>query len=266
MLEAGDADGVELGQHLWNRLHARPAAEDGDDVAELTEERAAAGELQRGHRIARRLDDVVARRRHRLHVGLLRLLVAIERLLPARQGVEELRPGFLGLADEANVAKVDELGFGHGDIGTADDNGRVHLPELEQDLTHPCRLDHHAGDADDIEAIEVFEVDRLDVLVHHLDGAMRGGKRGERRKRASHHPATLVAGLEGENVIVAVISRLEARIDDADRERTRLPVFAGRILFRGGFFPARRGGRAAFHLHRHDGSPLHNLTCVDHML
>ena len=194
--EALRAHGLELGDHLLVALEPGPAAEDGDDVAKLAQERTTPRELHRCERVAFGLDQVEARRRHRLHVGLVLLLVALEHRLAAGERGQELRPGLLGFADEASVAEIDELGFRHRAVRTADDDRRFLAAQLQQDLVHAPRLHDHAGDADDIEAVEIVEVDLLDVLVEQLDAAMRRDERGQGRQSSADDVAALLAGLE----------------------------------------------------------------------
>ena len=53
---------VQFGDELVRVLHARPTAEDHDDVAELALKRTSARELQRPGRVAIDLEQIVSRR------------------------------------------------------------------------------------------------------------------------------------------------------------------------------------------------------------
>ena len=55
--------------------------------------------------------------------------------------------------------------------------------EFFKDLAHPLTLDGHPGQADDVEAFEGVEVDRLDVLVHQDDLVAFGREPGQHRER-----------------------------------------------------------------------------------
>src|ERR1700750_447785 len=101
------AQSVELRDELRVRLGARLAAVDGDDVAELTLEGAATGELHRHGGVFVETEEIEARHGARGHVRLFD--DAVERL---RSSLFECfgdgGEGFLGLAHHDMVGKLED--------------------------------------------------------------------------------------------------------------------------------------------------------------
>ena len=164
-MEAGPAEIVELGNQLLGALHARLAAIDDDDVAELALEWAPARILHGGRRVAVDFQEVEARPGDRRHVGRLLLLVAGRGLDAVGDIVEEARPGRLRLADESHVAQPGKERLVDRDQRPADDRHRRKRGEPLEDLPHPILLDDHPRHADDVETGHRLPVDLLDVLV-----------------------------------------------------------------------------------------------------
>ena len=219
-VEAGLAHVVELGHELLGLLHPRLAAEDHDDVAELALERAAARELQRARRVAVDLEQVVARPRHLGHVGAARpARSASSTGRPRGEVVEELRPGGLGLADEHDVAQaVEERSSSTETYGAADDGedassraGATRISRMRSFWTFmpvTPTMSYWRSDSQSISS--TFSSSRATSCPRR--------SAGNRGQRAGDHRAALVARIERQRVLEAPVRRLEAGIDQADRQ------------------------------------------------
>ena len=82
----------------------------------------------------------------------------------------------------------------------------------------PLFLDGHPGDADDVVFAERLPVDLLDVFVEQVYVVVATKPR-DRGKRPRDHRAALVARIERQGVLETPVGRIEARVDQADRQR-----------------------------------------------
>ena len=174
---ADGAQGVELAFDLRHRLGPGLASEHHDDVAELAEVGAAAGELHRRRRVAIELQQVEARRRrvgerddaglpvHRAGAAVLEMRA-------------EPRPGVLGFTRDDGVGERDvALGAQRGEAAACDD--RIFpVAVVAEQLALPLELHAHPAHADQVDVGR--QRHRFDVLVDDLHVPRRGAERGER--------------------------------------------------------------------------------------
>src|SRR5262249_32114692 len=136
---------LDLGQRLGPRL---PAKRD-DDVAELTAERAAAGELDRHRLVEVQLKKVVPR--DRTFSQLDRSGFAVNGFWsPLLEISAEPRPHVLGLAGDDSVGNARVFPRAQGRIGAANNYMAPAGPEPIANLPLPRILDGHPADADDV--------------------------------------------------------------------------------------------------------------------
>ena len=217
-VEPGPAHVVELGHQLIGILDPRAAAVDHDDVAELALKRTAARVLQRAGGVAIDLEQIEARPRHLDHVGRLRLARSASAV------------GLPRAKSSRNCGQV---------VSASPTNLTSHRPSKNSSCTETngppttvkifssrswsriwrvrIFLHVHAGHADDVVVAQRFPVDLLDVLVEqvHVVIAAQAGDGGERTR---DHRAALVARIERQGEVETPIRRLEAGIDQADRQ------------------------------------------------
>ena len=213
------AQHLQLGDHLLRAFGAGYAAEDGDDVAELAQERAAAGELDVGNQHLARVEQVVARQRQHGHVRALHLFVPRAPGLAAGHRLQELRPAGVGLADEDHVAQAGEELFVDAGVRAADDDDAGEVLQRLQDLAHALALHDHARQADDVVIPQRRQVDVVGVLVEerHLVGLL--DERRQQRQRATGLRRLRLPGQQGQQVVHAVVRRHIAWLDQGHPQR-----------------------------------------------
>ena len=136
------------------------------------------------------LQQIEARRRYPVHIGLVGLLVSggDTSLLPVH---EEPWPGFLGLADKDDICEIAKVAFVDADPRTADNRECAEPLELSQDLSHAHALHDHPGYPNDVGFGAPGEIDWLDILINDCQPVMRWGDRCEQRQRCDRQQGPL---------------------------------------------------------------------------
>ena len=203
-------DIVELADDLLRRLHARLAAVEAGDVAELAGVGTARRELQRAQQVSSERDRAVGRHRE---FGQRQALLGVEANLFARAAhviVEQADQRVGGVTHFAAVEIVDvRIHFGRSrDRGPAEHHhlaGRVRAP---RDVVDLFGLDVHAADQHDVGPREVGSGRRRDVLVHephrpavrHVGGDQQQPLRRHERLHAVHQLVGVLERAEGGRV------------------------------------------------------------------
>ena len=181
------AQGVELGDDLRGRLGARLAAVDGDDVAELALERAAARELHRHGGVLVEAEQIVARHGAGGHVRLVD--DAVEALRGSLlERCRDAGEGFFGLADH-DVVGILEGAFGvAAGPGAADEGAASERLRADEDVAGMEALRVHGADHDQVGREQIFVANLLEALVHQAD--LPGGRTergdGDEAERRGH--------------------------------------------------------------------------------
>ena len=201
---------VELREHLLVALRARHAAKELRDVAELTVERAAAGELGSHRVVGVHVQEVVTRHWSVAYVGLGWRVVVSLRLACGPVG-EEVSEGVLHLTHDEVVDVVQLVAKGCRVRAARDDGGSSFAAPF-RDLDKRLLLDDHRRGEYGVRPLDIGVRQGFDVHIHEPEVvSLIGEHPGDGQEPQGGHHGLLVYEVKG--VLVAPIGGGELRRD-----------------------------------------------------